>query len=266
MDWLDILYAIFLGAVQGLTEFLPVSSSAHLIIVSWFVDGESLPLALNVALHCGTVAAVLIYFRKDWWQLTRNALWALQAPRHRLKQQTLLIGLVIGSIPAGLIGLLWKDEIEHYLHKPILTIGPLIVVGFLLWWVDKRLPAERQLSQLTLKDAFFVGVFQAIALIPGTSRSGITIIGGRIMGFDRETAARFSFLLGTPAMLGAALLSADDLLVSYQDPLFYGGFLAAFVVGLVAIDLLLRIVRQYGLLSFAIYRFVLAFVLLILLW
>jgi undecaprenyl-diphosphatase len=254
----DTVYALILGTVQGLTEFLPVSSSAHLIIVSWLIDGKSLPLALNVALHIGTLTAVLIYFRKDWFQISRNGLRFLGDPKNRLKDQQLLIGLVLGSIPAGVIGLLWKDEIETYLHRPVFTIVPLIVIGILLVWVDRRYPSTRNLSQLNVKDAFIIGIFQALALIPGTSRSGITMIGGRWLQFDKETAARFSFLLGTPAMLGAALLSADEIWVSVGDPIFYYGFVTAVIVGFLAIEFLLRIIRRFGFLGFAIYRCFLA--------
>jgi undecaprenyl-diphosphatase len=257
----DMIYPIILGAVQGLTEFLPVSSSAHLIIASWFVDGKSLPLALNIALHLGTLSAVLLYFRNDWLAITRGGLRFFSHRNPREPSFFLLISLIIGSIPAGLIGIIWKDEIETVLHHPIFTIIPLVVVGFLLWWVDDKSESTRSMEDITLKDAFIIGCAQALALIPGTSRSGITIIGGRFLHFDRDSAARYSFLLGTPAMLGAALLSYEELLHSYTDPVFYMGFISSFVVGLLAIHLLLKFIRNYGFLLFFIYRVILAAVL-----
>ena len=257
----DMIYPIILGAVQGLTEFLPVSSSAHLIIASWFVDGKSLPLSLNIALHLGTLSAVLLYFRDDWLDITRGGLRFLAHRNPRVPSFYLLVSLIVGSIPAGLVGIIWKDEIETVLHHPIFTIVPLVVVGFLLWWVDDKAASTRSMREITLKDAFIIGCAQALALIPGTSRSGITIIGGRFLHFDRDSAARYSFLLGTPAMLGAALLSFDELLHSYSDPVFYIGFVSSFVVGLLAIHLLLKFIRNYGFLLFFIYRVILAAVL-----
>lgn len=255
------IYPIILGSLQGLTEFLPVSSSAHLIIASWFVDGHSLSLALNVALHLGTLSAVLLYFRKDWGDIALGSMRFLAHRNPKDPSFFLLVSLILGSIPAGFVGVIWKDDIETVLHHPMFTIVPLVVVGFLLWWVDDKSSSARSMKDLTLKDAFLIGCAQALALIPGTSRSGITIIGGRYLGFDRDSAARYSFLLGTPAMLGAALLSFDELAQSYAEPVFYVGFISSLIVGLMAIHLLMRFIRNYGFLIFFIYRLMLALVL-----
>ena len=135
MDLFPILYAIILGIVQGTTEFLPVSSSAHLIVVSWFYSGETLPLSLNVALHIGTLSAVLIYFKQDWVRICRASLMVVQKKPTDRKDIILIIGLIIGTIPAGVIGLLWKDEIESTFHHPSFIIYPLAIVGLLLWIV-----------------------------------------------------------------------------------------------------------------------------------
>jgi undecaprenyl-diphosphatase len=256
---------LILGAVQGITEFLPVSSSAHLIITSWMVNGDALPMALNVALHLGTLSAVIMYFWKDWVGLTKAGLQFVRTRNMKNPSFHLLIGIILGSFPAGVIGLVFKDEIEKYFHNPLFTAGPLLLVGILLWWVDKRSKHDRHLNQITLKDAVIIGCAQALALIPGTSRSGITMVGGRLLGFDRQSAARFSFLLGTPAMLGAALLHYKQLLQSFTQPVFYIGFFSSLVVGVLAIQFLLRFLRQYGFLAFAIYRSILAIILFVIL-
>lgn len=261
MELASILYAIILGAVQGVTEFLPVSSSAHLIIVSWFYSGKTLPLSLNVALHIGTLVAVLIYFKKDWLAIIRSVFVFVQKKEKNFENQVLLPGLILGTIPAGVIGLLWKDQIESIFHNPGFVVYPLAIVGVLLWYIDAKVGVSRSLRSLSLKDAILVGVAQACALIPGTSRSGATILGARLLGFDRESAARFSFLLGTPAMLGAAILEAGDIAKSLDDPVFYIGFISAVLVGIASIHFLIEFVKRFGLAAFAIYRVILALVL-----
>lgn len=255
----EIIYAVVLGAVQGVTEFLPVSSSAHLIIVSWLFKGKALPLSLNIALHIGTLAAVLIYFKKDFINLIK-ALASFKTS-HNSQDGILLKGLVVGTIPAAVVGLAFKDEIETYFHHPSSVIYPLALVGLLLWFFDQKMPQKRHVSELKLMDAFIVGVAQMFALIPGTSRSGATMLGARLLGFDRESAARFSFLLGTPAMLGAAILESKSLLVSLNDPVFYVGLLVSALVGILTIHFLLQFVKRFGFLLFALYRVVLAAVL-----
>ncbi|SME88632.1 undecaprenyl-diphosphatase UppP [Pseudobacteriovorax antillogorgiicola] len=258
MDISALIYALILGVVQGITEFLPVSSSAHLIIVSWFFQGDTLPLSLNVALHIGTLVAVLIYFKKDWWAIADGVLKAATKKEKSFSSHVLLPGMIIGSIPAGVIGLLWKDEIERFFHNPGFVVYPLAIVGVALWLVDLKVPAKRSLQDLSIRDGFLVGLAQACALIPGTSRSGATILGGRLLGFDRESAARFSFLLGTPAMLGAALLEAKNISQSLSDPVFYIGFVTSIIVGILSIHFLLEFVKRFGLAAFAIYRVILA--------
>ena len=259
-----VIYALVLGIVQGITEFLPISSSAHLIIVSWLAKGKSLPLALNVALHLGTLSAVLIYFYKDWLRLVKAGLDLVLAPKRNDSDRHLLISLIVGSIPAGVVGLVWKDDIERVLHHPVFTIAPLIVVGIAMWWGDRVAPVRKDLKQMSWRDGLWIGICQALALLPGTSRSGITILGGRLLAYDRQSAARYSFLLGTPAMLGAALLNIGDLSHSWREPEFYLGFISSLLVGLVSIKVLLTILRKYGFFHFMIYRILLAIFLIIL--
>ncbi len=171
---------------------------------------------------------------------------------------TLLPSLIIGSVPAGVIGILWQDDIERLFHNPTSTILPLAVVGILIWWVDKRCQSIRKLTDLRFLDSFLIGCAQASALIPGVSRSGATILVGRLLKFNKDDAARFSFLLGTPAMAGAALLNHHEILQSVYDPIFYVGFLSSCFVGMFAIGFLLRFIQTYSFLAFAIYRVVLA--------
>ena len=261
MELTAFVYALVLGVVQGITEFLPVSSSAHLIIVSSFYQGKALPLSLNIALHIGTLVAVLVYFKKDWLEISGDILKSSRDRKRRFSSHVLFPALIIGTIPAGVIGLLGKDYIEDMFHNPGFVVYPLAVVGIALWWFDKKSSTERSLKDLGLKDAILIGFAQACALIPGTSRSGATIIGGRLLGFDRETAARFSFLLGTPAMVGAAILESKDILSSLDDPVFYVGIVTSALVGVLSIHLLLEFLKRFGLGAFAIYRVVLAIIL-----
>jgi undecaprenyl-diphosphatase len=256
---LGIAESVLLGIVQGLAEFLPISSSAHLIVVSEAMGGETLPLAFNVALHMGTLVAVLIYFWRDWYGLLKGVILdpVLRKTRHPASEH-LALCLFIGSLPAGIIGLSFKDQIETYLHHPLVLCLPLILVGILLVWVDRRTNGQNSYSGLSLKVAFFIGVAQACALIPGVSRSGSTIIGGLWSGLSREEAAKFSFLLGTPAMLGAFLLELDSIFKVLSQPEFLVGVFASFLTGCLAINIFLKFLRRFGFGAFAIYRAILA--------
>lgn len=266
MSYDSIFYAILLGIVQGITEFLPVSSSAHLILLSSLYSGETLPLSLNIALHIGTLFAVLIYFRHDWLALFTSLRRFVQSKHEpNLNATKLFPALVIGTLPAGLIGLSLKDYIESSFHDPRFVIYPLAVVGVLLWLVDSRMKSGRSLKEIGIKEGLFIGVAQSIALIPGSSRSGMTIIGARLLGFDRDSAARFSFMLGTPAMLGAALLEIKDITHNIWDPVFFIGVIVSAIVGVLSIHFLLAFFKRFGLLTFAIYRVTLAVVLFIVL-
>ncbi len=255
---MDAIYSALLGAVQGITEFLPVSSSAHLILWSSFVNSEPLPIHLNIALHIGTLLAVLIFFWRDWFKISSGCVEFLSSGKKSFESHTMLPALLVGSIPAGVVGILWQDSIEAIFHNPQTTVVPLAVVGVALWYVDKIRPASSRLSQLSLFHAFVIGIFQAMALIPGVSRSGITILAGRLYSFDRHDAAKFSFLLGTPAMTGAALLNAGDIAVNLTHPDFYIGLISSMLVGCLSIGFLLKFIARFGFGAFAIYRVLLA--------
>lgn len=164
---MEFVRAILLGVVQGITEFLPVSSSGHLIIVSWFMDHKPLSIALNVALHVGSFSAVLIYFWRDWWKIIQNCLAGIFKGKKSFEFNTFLPALIIGSIPAGIVGILGRDFIEKTLHHPVTTVFTLSSVGILLWWGDKKSPQTKNVSSMNFKDAFIIGLCQAVALIPG---------------------------------------------------------------------------------------------------
>lgn len=264
MDQSSTLYAILLGITQGIAEFLPISSSGHLIIFSWLVNDKPLPLELNVALHLGTLFAILIFFRQDWFNIANAAKDHLIHKKPSYTSRVLLPALIIGSIPAGIIGIFWKDIIEKIFHNPLSVTIPLALVGFILWWVDKEFTSIRKLDSITIKEGFLIGVAQACALIPGVSRSGATIIAGRWLGLERGEAARYSFLLGTPAMGGAALLYGKELFSNVSNPTFIIGFFTSFIVGYLSIKFFLHFLKKFGFLIFAIYRFALALAIVIL--
>ena len=256
----ESVMAIALGIIQGITEFLPISSSGHLIVFSYFTQGQPISLTLNVALHMGTLGAILIYFRRDWFDIIGDSISLLQKRNFHDPKAFMPTAIIIGTIPAAIIGLLFKDDIERVLHHPAVTIAPLISVGVLLYFVDKWRPQFLEIKDMNWKRGLFVGFAQAIALIPGTSRSGITIIAGRWLGFNREDSARFSFLLGAPVMMGAVLLDFKNILASITEPEFYIGLIVSFIVGYLTIAFLLTMLRKHGFAVFAVYRVVLGIV------
>ncbi len=266
----ETLQAALLGLVQGLTEFLPISSSGHLLVVPWLLGWTSPllnSLTFDVALHLGTLGAVLVYFRHEWLALGRALTTA--APHRTAEvaaQRRLAWLLVLGSVPAGIAGLLADEVVETLFRHPIVVAAMLVVVGVLMWVAELHYaPGERtrnSLTALTIRDAVVVGMAQATALIPGVSRSGITIVAGLTTGLSRETAARFSFLLGAPVIAGAGLLKMGQLvgagLGAAQIAPFLAGMVMAFAVGYGAIALLLAYVRERPLHIFVIYRLGLA--------
>ncbi len=250
--------AIVLGVVQGIGEFLPISSSAHLIVASHFLNGVTIPLASEVALHMGTLGAVLIYFWRDWLSMLDNLVKFLTRKEADSNSLKLFGFLVLGSVPAAIFGGACKHWIENNLHHPLVTVLPLAVVGILLYLIDKGVQRKDDISSLNTRKVLFIGMMQALALIPGVSRSGATIIGGRLSGIDREGAARFSFLLGTPAMFGAALLEFSDIKLAIHEPNFAMAVAVSFVSGCLAIKFFLNFLRRYGFGVFAVYRVLLA--------
>ena len=261
---MDFTISVILGVVQGIAEFLPISSSGHLLLVDQLLEGKSLSLHLNIALHLGTLFAVSIYFFSDWWGMAKALLAKFQHKTPSFEADTLFPALVIGSIPAGILGILFDKQIEAIFHHPHRIAIPLILVGILMWAVDRHYSAQKSLGKLTRLDGLWIGIAQCFALIPGVSRSGSTLTAGRYLGFSKDSAARFSFLLGTPPMVGAVLLHIKGVGEALADPSFFIGVVTSFLVGLASIHFMLRMLTRYSLFPFMLYRVALGVA--ILLW
>ncbi|MDM7460588.1 MAG: undecaprenyl-diphosphatase UppP [bacterium] len=257
---MDILQAIWLGVLQGLTEFLPISSSAHLILMrfwfGWEMGDPQAELVFDVALHAGTLTAIVVYF---WRDLTRIAGAAFSTAPERAVDKRLAWGIAIGCLPAALVGVRFEEPIEEFFRSQYALIaGLLIGIGVLMAIVDRLGRKERSLESLGILDALLIGVAQACALVPGFSRSGITMIAGLMLGLQRESAARFSFLLATPITFGAAVWSfrnlfKGDIPADMIAPMVAGGA-AAMVVGWLCIAFLIRYLRTRSLMPFVVYR------------
>ena len=251
------------GIIQGLTEFLPVSSSAHLTLLPWLFGWNDPGLGFDVALHVGTLFAVLWYFGSDWWRLVRGALESLSGGTLLANEQAALFWKVAAaSVPAAVIGLAFEHAAEETLRSPLLIAMTLSGVGSLLYWADRQPEAATQVEAIGWLDALWIGMAQAAAIVPGVSRSGITITVARFRGMGREASARFSFLLSTPVIAGAAVLKIKALIVALHDPGQLLALVASAVAGFAAISALIRFVRVRSYLPFVIYRVGLAAVVL----
>ncbi len=260
---MPILHAVVLGLVQGFTEFLPISSSGHLILVPWLfgwddIESASVKKAFDVALHLGTLVAVVGYFRRDLVKYAREGvrlLWRRERPVDVDGRIAWL--LVLATVPAGLIGVVFGDWIDEQLGTPVIIAVSLIAFGLLLAWADRR-AGRRELEQLGVRDAVLVGAAQALALNPGTSRSGITITAARQLGFSRDAAARLSFLMSVPVIAGAVLVKGVELVTEgVPDDLLMPmivGIVTSGLSGWVAVWGTLRWVRTHDFTPFVIYR------------
>ncbi|MDB4905805.1 MAG: uppP [Gemmatimonadetes bacterium] len=251
---MTILQALVLGLVQGLSEFLPISSSAHLTLVPWLLGWEDPGLAFDVALHTGTLVAVLWYFRAEWVALARAAIELLRTRTLDTVEKRRVLYLIIATIPGGIAGLLLEKAAESAFRSPAIVATALIVMGVVLWLVDRAASATRPLEQLTLRDSVVIGLAQVFALVPGVSRSGSTITAGRALGFTRESAAVFSFLMSMPIIAAAAILKVPGVLRAGVTAPLVIGVIASAVSGWVAITILLRYVSKHSYGLFAIYR------------
>jgi undecaprenyl-diphosphatase len=258
MHAISAAQAFVLGLLQGLAEFLPISSSAHLALAPWAFGWPEPGLAFDVALHVGSLLALLWYFRAEWVALAGAAASVVASRRVRTVEQRRAVALVVATIPGGIAGLLLEKKAETVFRAPALTAAALIVMGAVLWVVDARAARNRALPSLSVRDAVLIGCAQALALIPGVSRSGATITAGRALGLDRESAATFSFLMCMPIIAAAAALKVPKALAEPGAalPLAVGVATAA-VSSALAISVLLRFAQRRGLGVFAVYRFVL---------
>jgi undecaprenyl-diphosphatase len=254
---MDILQAIILGLIQGVTEFIPVSSSGHLVLVPWLLGWGDPGLVFDTLVHWGTLVAVLAFFWRDWWRLIRAWLRGLVRWQWTDPNARLMWLLIAGTIPGAVIGYLLEGPLESLFGRPAwVSVFLLVTAGLLALgeWLGRR---TREIGDLRLPDALLVGLGQAAAIAPGLSRSGTTMTVGLLRGLDRPAAARFSFLLATPIIFGAGLFKLLDLLdvpnPLAQVPILVAGFLAAAVSGYLCIWILLRYLQRGKLYPFAIY-------------
>lgn len=271
---MPILHAIVLGLVQGLSEFLPISSSGHLLLVPWLFDwhdfdDKATEKAFDVALHLGTVVAVCVYFRADIVRYVKAG-WRVVVQRRRPVDTDgrVAVLLLVSSVPAALVGAAFQSSIDNELGRPWIIAVSLIFFGVLLFWAD-RLVGRRHVDGLTTRDAITIGTAQVLALNPGTSRSGITITAARWVGFDRDAAARVSFLMSIPITAGAVALklvglASDGVPADLRVPMVVG-IVTSGVSGWIAISGLLRLVRTRTFVPFVIYRVALGLVVLVVL-
>jgi undecaprenyl-diphosphatase len=257
------LEALLLGIVQGLTEFLPISSSGHLILVPWLQDytfleqNESFNKTFDVALHAGTLVAVIAYFWADLTNMARGVIRSLATRSIETTDQRLGWAIVVGTVPAVIVGGIGEDWIDENLGEPWMIAILLIVFGLVLAWAD-RLPQTRSIDSVGVREGLYMGIAQATALAPGVSRSGVTISAARYLGLDRDSAARFAFLLLVPAVAGATVLKAigaitDGLPDDVAGPLIVGTIASA-VSSYAAIAFMLAYVRRHSYDVFVIYR------------
>ncbi len=266
---MTILQAIVLGALQGATEFLPISSSAHLILAPWLFGWPDQGLTFDVVLHAGTLVAILSFFWREWLEMITGLVRFTHSAGGRDRSSSRLLFLLIcGTVPAGVAGFLAEHAVETRLRHPLILSFTLISVALLLWLAERLARKERSLEALSLTDTLTVGAAQALALVPGTSRSGITIAAGLFRGLTREAAARFSFLLSAPIIAGAVLkkileLRHSGISVAERLPLLFG-FLASVIVGYLTIKYLLRYLQNNTLNVFIYYRIFLGIIILLL--
>lgn len=258
---MEVFQAFILGIVQGITEFLPVSSSGHLIFFPNVLGWEDFTnnLTFDVALHFGTALAVVAFFWNDWVRITRSFFKNLLGRRNILADydSKLLIMIVVGTIPAAIVGLVFQETIEEKIRNPQVVITTLILFAIVLYFAEKLGNKKRSIRELNFLDAIVVGAAQALSLIPGVSRSGITISAGLFLGVNREAAARFSFLLSTPAIIGAGILRTKDFIETGTDLsllVFIVGVITSTVVGWLAIKYLLKYVLTHNYNVFVWYR------------
>lgn len=264
------IQALVLGIIQGLTEFIPVSSSGHLIAVpellGWDYQGKS----FDAAVHLGTFAALLLYYRREWLRILAEFAWhVLRKTPYDTESEggRLLVPILVACIPAAIVGVAWEDFIEQTLSRWEFVAAALVVFGLLMLVADRIGKRTRSIRHMSYLDFIVIGCAQAVALLPGVSRSGITITAGLFRGLDRASSARFSFLLSTPVIFGAGVFALRKMLAAGMDSSEAGvvlvGFVSAMVSGYAAIHFLISYLQKRSLILFVVYRICLAAALLI---
>lgn len=249
---MTLAYILVLSIIQGLTEFLPVSSSAHLVLAPLVMDAKDQGILIDVALHMGTLLAVLLYYWKDVWQMAVAVLCWRAGP-----SRNLALYIVLATIPALAFGLVIREFFPGGIRSVGVIAATTLFFGVLMGVADRFFPQEERLGDITLKKALIIGCAQALAIIPGTSRSGVTMTAARFMGFSRVDAARFSFLLGAPAIAAAGFISFLEIFQAHDPGLWRDSLIAvflAFLAGIGAIHFMMKWLGKFGLMPFVVYR------------
>ncbi len=261
---MDFLQFILIGLIQGFTEFLPVSSSAHLILLPLLANWQDQGLVLDIAAHFGTLLAVIIYFRLDLRRIVGSGIKSMPWQDNDVDAR-LFWYLIFATIPVSIVGLLGHDFIAEYFRNPLIIAVTTILFGALLWWSDAKGQRDRDDTSLRMQDIIWIGLAQTLALIPGTSRSGITMTAALMLGLDRKTSARFSFLLSVPVIFLAGSYETFSLIKNGHTAdiiAFAIVFILSSLVAWVTITLFLKFIETTGMLPYVIYRFLLGAVLL----
>ncbi len=270
---MSIFQSIILGIIQGLTEFLPISSSGHLVLAHNLLGWQETGLVFDVALHLGTLVALVVFFFKDWRKIICESFlnpknWQ-RTKKLNTNHYSLFTLIIVGTIPAATIGFFTESVIETVFRSSWIVISMLVGIGLLFILTERIAKKQKELGKINIFDSIIIGFAQALALIPGVSRSGITITAGLARGIKREQAARFSFLLATPIILGAGMKKMYQLFKlgfsADQKIIYLVGFLTSFIVGFFTIKYLLKFLQNHKLNIFAYYRFILAFIALLIL-
>ena len=251
---MDILHSIILGLLQGLTEFLPISSSAHLILLPKLLGWADQGLLYDIAAHFGSLLALLIYFRKDLSRMTAG--WVNSFSNGQNTEANMVWSLIIATIPICLAGLFFHRVVD-LLREPLIIAAATVLFGLLLWWADGSGKRQRRLDDFRLRDAVVIGLFQILAMIPGTSRSGITITAGLMLGMEREAASRFSFLLAIPTILlasGYELFNVSFYGIQVEWAALFTVTVVSFISAYAAIHYFLKLIERTGMLPYVIYR------------
>ncbi len=246
------IQSLILGIVQGLTELLPISSSAHLNLIPWIFNWNDLSDSFDVALHFGTLLAILLFFFKDWQNLIKSG-YNCVVKKEKNNEGKMFWYIVLATIPGGAIGFLLDHFLEDKLKQPYIIAVALIIMGIILYLADKRCKSKIKYEQMGIKETFIIGISQALAFIPGVSRSGITMTTARILKVDRESATKYSFMLSAPIVLAATIFKFGSFTFNIE---FFIGVITSFIFGLIGIKFLMEYLKKENFKIFAIYRIV----------
>ncbi len=261
---MTIIQGIILGIVQGLTELLPISSSAHLFLIPWIFNWD-IPESFDVALHFGTLLAIGIFFFKDWIELIKGG-YNFVAKKKKTTEGRMFWYIVIATLPGGIIGFILDKYAENLLTKPMIIAIALIVMGIILYLVDRFAKKQTEYKDMNFRQTFLIGLSQSLAFIPGVSRSGVTMTAGRALGVKREAVAKYSFMLSAPIVLAATVFKLKDFIEYFLIADMAGiiafamGVIMSFIVGIIVIKFLLEYLKKGSFKGFAIYRIIIGIV------